>query len=38
MFEKGHKNKKIHLLRLAVMAALFLVFATGCMDAVGYML
>ena len=35
MFKKGHKNKRIHLLRLAVMAA-SLSFAF--LDAVGYML
>ena len=35
MFEKGHKNKRIHLLRLAVMAA---PYPFAFLDAVGYML
>ena len=30
MFKKGHKNKKIHLLRLAVMAASLSVCLFGC--------
>ena len=30
MFEKGHKNKKIHLLRLAVMAASLSFCLFGC--------
>ena len=35
MFKKGHKNKKIHLLRLAVMQ---LPYPFAFLDAVGYML
>ena len=30
MFEKGHKNKRIHLLRLAVMAASLSFCLFGC--------
>ena len=30
MFKKGHKNKRIHLLRLAVMAASLSVCLFGC--------